>query len=193
MCGASDCTLVGLVLLGAVMASSPAAGQGTVVTPPPLVQQTSAVAAPNLVRPRPGDMAEPRLVKVQAASNPPTGQPGRIAEPDSREQYKMRLQNELRQKEAKLTRQESELAAWQTKIKDTHQALISATNAQATAKPGEDDASSGGDEAVRSPAQLSKDLEAQTYYAMIAREAVMASRRDINNLRGILAQISQVR
>lgn len=193
MCGASDCTLVGLVLLGAVMASSPAAGQGTIVAPPPLVHHTSAATAPTLVRPRSNTMADPRLVKVQATAQaaPPTGQPARIAEPDSREQYKMRLQNDLRQKEAKLARQESELAAWQNKIKETHQSLISATNAQAAAKPGDDDSSS--EEGVRSPAQLSKDLEAQTYYAMIAREAVMASRRDINNLRNILAQMSQPR
>lgn len=127
---------------------------------------------------------------AQAPQSQDQRERAKAMELDSRDQYRVRLTTSLREKEAILKQQESTLAARQENLKTIHGKMVAyAAGPSAGATDASADPSASGGEDSSNMAKLSKDFENESYQTRIAREAVLATRRDINQLRTILGNM----
>ena len=107
-----------------------------------------------------------------------------------RADYRQQLIRELASREALLKQQEAQLGARTQQAKKAQEALIAEAK-KPPAEPSDDNPAPTARRGEPSPIALkSKAFERETYFSMIARSEVYATRRDIQLIREILARTS---
>lgn len=130
--------------------------------------------------------AKADAAKKLAAKPAPTPQELRLAR--EREEYRVRLIANLKQKQAVETVQVKLLEAQQNRLKTLREQLITLTNAPA------DDSGSSSDSLtpeVPQATKVARQYDVETYRTIVVREALMTTRKEIVAINGFLKNVEQ--